>query len=64
MLHLVSVSIQGNVYRINYRKELSEESAAYTIVNSSSTCKGNEKFFIMKNGRVVEELRPRLLKAA
>ena len=64
MLHLVSISIQGNVYHINYRKELPEESAAYTIVNSSSACKNNERFFIVKNGRIVEELRPRLLKAA
>lgn len=64
MLHLVSVSIQGNIYRINYRKELSEESAAYTIVNSSSACKKDDRFFIVKNGRIVEELRPRLLKAA
>ena len=64
MLHLVSISIQGNVYQINYRKELSEESAAYTIVNSSSACKNNERFFIVKNGRIVKELRPRLLKVA
>lgn len=63
MLHLISVSIRENVYHIN-RKELAEESSAYTIVNSSSSCQNDERFFLVKNGKIVEELRPRLLKAA
>ena len=56
---LVSVSQEGNLYRINFRKEISEDNPAFLYANSSSH--KDERFFIVEGGRIKERIISRRL---
>jgi hypothetical protein len=54
---LVSVSNQGNLYRINYRREVEDDYPVFLLKGSSSH-KG-EKFFIVKDKTQQQEQQKR-----
>lgn len=59
---LVSISQEGNLYRVNFLKEIDEDNPAFLFANSSS--RKNERFFIVEGGRIKERIISRRLNFA